>query len=310
MLTKEQQEWALAKFRQWADMLPNADVASYLKTSSLLPRLLSGKDPLPYPPPVVNGRYCHALYDEPDKPVLLHTGPVATLNAKKYKFYVAVDTVPDYYWISEAEGILIHKNGDQFRVWKGDCESKCELSEDKYTEERWMMQLHKKTLKQPDAETITRATAIWAAEPRREVIQNERGNYTWGVPLNPVPRRGEMGEFTVTGRRQTAPTEGTGPARDAMDRPPAREQAADRELTEALRNQAPADWTGQFIDRENAENIQQEREMFARAMNAIRDNRLRGDQNNVRVVTAEEAGVDPGVRAVGDREVRAEDIDF
>lgn len=145
MLSKEQQAWVLEQFNRWGRHL-GPYLMDTVINSSLFPRLISGGEPLPKPPPVINGKHCHALYDNPNEPVPLNAAPEEVPHSvAKLRYYLSIEGANAYRWVDKSKGLVEHANGDVFRVWRGEYTAKCEMSDCKFVEERWMMQLHSTT---------------------------------------------------------------------------------------------------------------------------------------------------------------------
>jgi len=146
VLTEEQQKRVMEVIKIW---VTHKQICSHntAADSALLARLLSGKSLLPKAPPKVGGRSCHALYD--GETVVLNTGPENLPQKpkrpdeyrRKSEYSLAVDGHPNYRWKDESQGLVEHANGDTFKVWLGEYESKTVLSGEKYLEERWQMKL-------------------------------------------------------------------------------------------------------------------------------------------------------------------------
>ncbi len=208
MLTQEQQEWALKQVVRWLEHCPYGVAAAHAMQSGLLPRLMSGLEPLPKAPPQVNGKPCYALYD--GKVVPLEGGPVEVPQPIRKKadpyvgtiYGVAIENRPDYVWVDKDQGLLVHRNGDTFKVWRGEYESHTLYGKEPYLEDRWLMRLYQKTepvvVQEYDGpQPIIRPrrntnapTAIWhhelALNAQDFVVQGHRPAQ---FPPNPMPAR-------------------------------------------------------------------------------------------------------------------------
>lgn len=183
MLTEEQQKWAIKQVERWLSYCPYAVTADHVMASGLLPRLLSGKDPLDKAPPFVGGRHCYELYEE--KTVALGSGPrqIPQNTAMREKWDLVIDDRVDYSWVNEDDGIVMHRNGDSFKVWYGEYQASTVFGGETYLEDRWQIKLHQKTAPVVAKKMTTRtingmrvAGAEWGAVRRAD------GQAVWAVP--------------------------------------------------------------------------------------------------------------------------------
>lgn len=190
MLTEEQQKWAIKQVERWLSHCPYAVTADHVMASGLLPRLLSGKDPLDKAPPFVGGRHCYELYEE--KTVALGSGPrqIPKNSVLGEKWDLVIDDRVDYSWVNEDDGIVMHRNGDSFKVWYGEYQASTVFGGETYLEDRWQIKLHQKT-----APVVAKKMATRAANGMRvgvpdwgniQVRRDRDGQAVWALP-NPRP---------------------------------------------------------------------------------------------------------------------------
>lgn len=96
-----------ARIRDDNGYRPPSDVD--IDHSSLLLRLLSGKEPLPKPPPKRHSYPCYDLGE--GKPVRI--SELWQYDDESDK--VVIDQSPAWNWIDKTQGILLHNNGDKYK---------------------------------------------------------------------------------------------------------------------------------------------------------------------------------------------------
>jgi len=182
-LTEEQQKWAIQQVERWLKHCPYPVDASFVSASGLLPRLMSGLDPLPKPPPLIAGKPCYAFYE--GKSIALAAAPKK--EQERYTDYpLVIEDRADYRWVNEKAGLVEFRGGDIFKVWHGECETETVYGGERYLENRWQMRLYERK----------EVVVIDEPPPRRAVparaVPNDRMRgrveAVWGEPVGFNPR--------------------------------------------------------------------------------------------------------------------------
>lgn len=110
MFTHEQIDFAIDCYKKYyrirEDNGYNSPRDVDIDHSSLLRRLLSGKEPLPKPPPK---RYSYPSYD------LGEGKPVKISELWEYEDMVVIDQSKEWKWVDKVQGVLLHGNGDKYK---------------------------------------------------------------------------------------------------------------------------------------------------------------------------------------------------
>jgi len=172
-LTEEQQKWAIQQVERWLKHCPYPVDATFVPASGLLPRLMSGLDPLPKPPPLIEGKPCYALYE--GKSIALSGAPKSEHKPYGLNYPLVIEDRADYRWVDEKAGLVEFRGGDIFKVWHGECETETVYGGERYLENRWQMRLYERK----------EVVVIDEPPPRRAVPARV-------VPNNRIVRREEV----------------------------------------------------------------------------------------------------------------------
>jgi len=180
-LTEEQQKWAIQQVERWLKHCPYPVDATFVPVSGLLPRLMSGLDPLPKAPPLIGGKPCYALYE--GKSIALAAAPKK--EQERYTDYpLVIEDRADYRWVDEKSGLVEFRGGDIFKVWHGECETETVYGGERYLENRWQMRLYERkevvVIDEPPPRRAVPARAV----PNDRIVRREGA--VWGGPRGVV----------------------------------------------------------------------------------------------------------------------------
>ena len=174
-LTEEQQKWAIQQVERWLKHCPYPVDASFVPMSGLLPRLMSGLEPLPKAPPLIEGKPCYALYE--GKSIALSGAPKK--EQERYTDYpLVIEDRADYRWVDEKAGLVEFRGGDIFKVWHGECETQTVYGGERYLENRWQMRLWERKEVVVIEEPARRRAVPARAVPTDRIVRREEAR--WG----------------------------------------------------------------------------------------------------------------------------------